>query len=84
MHARRPSRLCDHGLGTALVRGGYHRYRLLPASPPHEHVPPGKPPFNILNCRGARCVAGAGVDVLRGDVRRVLFAGIPQELHRAG
>jgi hypothetical protein len=34
--------------------------------------------------RGARCVAGVGVDVLRGDVQRVLFADIPQELHRAG
>jgi hypothetical protein len=29
-------------------------------------------------------VAGVGVDVLRGDVQRVLFADIPQELHRAG
>jgi hypothetical protein len=42
----------DHGPGTALVRDGHHRYRMLPRKPtPHEHVPPGKPPFNILNCR---------------------------------
>ena len=34
---------------------------------------------NFLICCGARCVGvGVGVDVLRGDVQRVLFADIPR------